>query len=239
MDTNVKTVITRLSDTTWAFEQGMVRCFYIAGADRAVLLDTGVAPENLFQLMMPLADLPLMVINTHGDGDHTANNALFPSVYAHPAEAAVLTAHGEVPYVIKSLEDGTVIELGGVTLEVLHMPGHTPGSICLLDRTNKVLYSGDTVSYGPVFLFGEGRDPKLYGESLRKLQAMAAEGIFDSIYCCHGSCPVDVTVIDELLAALEGALNGSIEGVEAKLGFGPVEGLKTYSYGRSGIYMCL
>ena len=138
-----------------------------------------------------------------------------------------------------AVEDGTVIELGGVTLEVLHTPGHTPGSICLLDRANKVLYSGDTVSYGPVFLFGETRDPKAYGETLRKLQAMAAEGIFDTVYCCHNTCPVDVGVIDELIAALEGALNGSIEGVEAKLGFGPVEGLKTYSFGRSGIHMCL
>lgn len=239
MDTNVKTVVTRLSDSTWAFEQGMVRCFYIAGADRAVLLDTGVAPENLFQLMMPLADLPLQVINTHGDGDHTANNALFPSIYAHPAEAAVLTARGEVPYVIKPLEDGTVIDLGGVTLEVLHTPGHTPGSICLLDRANKVLYSGDTVSCGPVYLFGNHRDPEAYGASLRKLQAMAAEGVFDTVYCCHNTCPVDVQVIDELIAALEGALNGSIEGVAAELHFGPVEGLKTYSYGRSGIHMCL
>ena len=43
MDTNVKTVVRRISDTTWAFEQGMVRCFYIVGEDRAVLLDTGVA----------------------------------------------------------------------------------------------------------------------------------------------------------------------------------------------------
>ncbi len=239
MDPNVKTVVRRLSDTTWAFEQGMVRCFYIAGADRALLLDTGVAPENLFQLMMPLADLPLLVLNTHGDGDHTANNALFPSVYAHPAEEAVLTAHGEVPYVIKPLTDGQIIELGGVTLEVLHTPGHTPGSICLLDRANKVLYSGDTVSHGPVFLFGENRDPGAYGNSLRRLQALAAEGAFDTVYCCHNDCPVDAAVIDELLAALEGAQDGSIEGVAAELAFGPVAGLKTYSFGRSGLYMCL
>ena len=238
MDTNVKTVVTRLSNTTWAFEQGMVRCFYIAGTDRAVLLDTGVAPENLFQLMMPLADLPLQVLNTHGDGDHTANNALFPSIYAHPAEMAVLTANGALPYVIKPIEEGTVLDLGGVQLEVLHTPGHTPGSICLLDRANKALYAGDTLSYGPVFLFGAHRDPQVYGASLRRLQAMAAEGVFDTIYCCHNSCPVDTGVIDELLAALEGALDGSIEGVDTGRDFGP-EGLKTYRAGRCGIYMKL
>ena len=236
MDTNVKTVVRRISDTTWAFEQGMVRCFYIVGEDRAVLLDTGVAEENLFQLMMPLADLALMVINTHGDGDHTANNKLFPTVYTHPAEEARL---GEVPYLVKHVQDGQIIDLGGVQLEVLHTPGHTPGSICLLDRANKTLYAGDTVSHGPVFLFGEGRDPEAYGQTLRKLQSLAAEGVFDTVCCCHGDCPVGVEVIDELLAALEGALNGSIEGVPTNLGFGPAEGLKTYRYGSSGIYMAL
>lgn len=238
MDTNVKTVVTRLSDTTWAFEQGMVRCFYIAGTDRAVLLDTGVAKANLFQLMMPLADLALQVVNTHGDGDHTANNTLFPTVYAHPLERSVLTAHGEAPYEIRPVNEGDLLELGGVTLEVLHTPGHTPGSICLLDRANRVLYSGDTISYGPVFLFGESRNPEDYGKSLRRLQAMAAEGVFDTIYCCHNACPVGVEVIDELIAALDGALNGTIEGVKAAMAFGP-ENLKTYSYGKSGIYMAL
>lgn len=239
MEPNVKTVVRCLSDHTWAFEQGMVRCFYIAGMDRAVLLDTGVAPENLFQLMMPLADLPLMVINTQGDGDHTANNALFPSIYAHPEEEPILKANASVPYVIKPLIDGQILELGGVTLEVLHTPGHTPGSLCLLDRANQVLYSGDTVSYGPVYLFGDKRDPVAYGASLRRLQSLAAEGAFHTIYCCHNDCPVDPTVIDELLTALEGALNGSLEGEPAVLPHGAVENLKTYRFGRSGLYMTL
>lgn len=237
MDTN-KTIVRRLSDTTWAFQQGMVRCFYIAGADRALLLDTGVVPENLFQLMMPLADLPLWVVNTHGHMDHIVNNALFPTVHAHTQEIPVLTAQGEVPYVIVPVEEGKVFELGGVTLEVLHTPGHSPGSICLLDRANRVLYSGDSVSHGPVFLFGDGCDVEAYGSSLRRLKSMAEEGVFDTVICAHGECPVDLACIDELLAALEGALNGSIEGEEIAQGF-PKGIAKLYQFGKSGLYLAL
>lgn len=233
------TTVRQLSDSTWAFEQGMVRCFYIAGADRALLLDTGVAQDNLFQRMMPLADLPLKVVNTHGDGDHTANNALFPSICAHPDEIPVLTARGPVPYAIEPVEEGHIFDLGGLRLEVLHTPGHTSGSICLLDRAHKTLYSGDTVSFGPVFLFGPGRDLDAYAQSLRRLKAMAAAGDFDTVYCCHNTCPVDVGVIDELLAALAGALDGSIPGEDSGRSFRTDAPVLTYRSGRSGVYLSL
>lgn len=92
-------------------------------------------------------------------------------------------------------------------LHVIETPGHTPGSICLLDRKNRILFSGDTLSYGPVFLGGDHRDIHTYRETLVKLMTM---GGFDTIYPCHSTCPVSLSVISALLAAVDGALDGSI-----------------------------
>ncbi len=225
----METTVRRLSDTTWAFEQGMVRCFYIAGADRALLLDTGVAETNLFQLMMPLADLPLVVVNTHAHGDHTANNRLFPSVYAHRLEP--MPEDGPV---VRPLEEGHVFDLGGVRLEVLHTPGHTPGSICLLDRANRVLYSGDTVSHGPVYLCGPGCSSADYTASLRRLKDLS--GDFDTVLCCHGDCPLDPSVIDELLALVAGAQDGTLSGEDPAQAF-PFGNPKVYRLGQSTVFL--
>ena len=49
------------------------------------------------------------------------------------------------------LHDGTIIDLGNRRLEVLHTPGHSPGSICLWDAASGVLFSGDTLYDGPLY----------------------------------------------------------------------------------------
>jgi glyoxylase-like metal-dependent hydrolase (beta-lactamase superfamily II) len=72
--------------------------------------------------------------------------------------------------VYRRLIDKDVIDLGGLTLEVLHTPGHTPGSICLYESESKTLFTGDTV-----FADGVGRTDLPGGDfaalkaSLRKL----------------------------------------------------------------------
>lgn len=96
--------------------------------------------------------------------------------------------------------------MGGRILRVVETPGHTPGSISLLDQENRILFSGDTVSYGPVFLFGDHRDVHIYRRTLDKLQTM---GGFDTIYPCHNTCPVSLTVLPSLIAAVDGALDGA------------------------------
>jgi hydroxyacylglutathione hydrolase len=76
------------------------------------------------------------------------------------------------------LKDGDRIELGGVTLEVVHTPGHTRGSICLYDRERKTLFSGDALQgttafvkeFGPVT--GLYTDVDAYVRSIQRLVNM-------------------------------------------------------------------
>lgn len=78
------------------------------------------------------------------------------------------------------LADGDVFDLGGRTLEVIHTPGHSPGSICLLDKENRLLFTGDTVN---VSMALTGHDFHEYNASLRRLWARESE--FDSICIGH------------------------------------------------------
>ncbi len=56
------------------------------------------------------------------------------------------------------LWEGTVIDLGFWKFEVILTPGHTPGSIMLLDREKRLLISGDTIQAGDIYMFGPGRN---------------------------------------------------------------------------------
>ena len=230
----LKTTVLDLGGGVYAIDQGMVRCFLILGSEQALLLDTGAGPCDLLGMIREITSLPLTVVQTHGDGDHTANSGQFDRIYAHPAEFDVIRRFRPgLEAELLPVTEGTRFSLGGRTLETVEAPGHTPGSICLLDRENRILFSGDTLSHGPVFLFGGHRDIRRFRETLDKLQAL---GGFDVIYPCHNTCPVGLSVIGELRDAVDGALDGSLTG--ESFGDMPMPGGEMplrYSVGESGI----
>ena len=84
------TTVKKISSGVWSLEQEMVRCFLIVGQQRAMLLDTGAAPCDLPALIREITPLPLVVLNTHGDGDHTAGDHYFPDIHAHPEEFPII-----------------------------------------------------------------------------------------------------------------------------------------------------
>ena len=68
---------------------------------------------------------------------------------------------GNRPGTLLPIREGDVLDLGGRRLEIIHLPGHTPGSIALLDTANRVLISGDPIQDGRIFMFGRFRDIKM------------------------------------------------------------------------------
>ncbi len=80
------------------------------------------------------------------------------------------------------LEEGDTIELGGRTLEVIHTPGHSPGSMCLLDKKNRILFTGDTFFPGPLYAYPEDVDIEDYMTSIDKLE----ERLDEYDYLCSG-----------------------------------------------------
>jgi glyoxylase-like metal-dependent hydrolase (beta-lactamase superfamily II) len=205
--------IISLGSDSWRIEEGGVRAFLFTGTDRALLVDSGFGKGNIKEVVEKITKLPVMLVNTHVDGDHTGCNSLFEAAYMHPSEQAYYynKEHNNAPAnaEVRPLWEGDVIDLGTRRFEVILIPGHSPGSIALFDRVNRLLISGDSVSDSAIFMFGSHRNLRAYISSLNKLKK---HGGFDTIYPSHGSIPLKPDIIDKLLNGANLLLEGRLEG---------------------------
>lgn len=105
-----------------------------------------------------------------------------------------------------TFQDGDRFDLGGRKLEVIHTPGHSPGSVCLLDRDNRVLFCGDTFFPGPLYAYSEDVDLDLYIESIDRL--LAGIGDYDHLCAGHNDPWVKSEVIGRVATAFQTILSG-------------------------------
>ncbi|MCP5003885.1 MAG: MBL fold metallo-hydrolase [Planctomycetes bacterium] len=145
-------------------------CCYIlstSGSSDAMIIDPGGDAGQIIKLLEEKGLRLTTLINTHGHGDHIGANKelkiVFPesNICIHRDDAEMLTdpfknlsllggVRYSSPPADKILFHRDKVEFGGYTLEVLHLPGHTPGGIGLyVDRSSDgevpVLFSGDTL----------------------------------------------------------------------------------------------
>ncbi len=230
----VRTV--EIDKQTWRFEEDGVRFFLLMGTERALLVDSGMQTRNAKELAEALTDLPLSLLNTHADPDHIGSNGEFDEFYMNPAECVNFYGKQQRNGKILPVWDRDVIDLGDRPLRVIALPGHTPGSIAVLDETNRRLFSGDPVQDGRIFMFGACREMHAYIHSLHRLESMA--GLFDEIYPSHGSCPVSPSLIPQLVTAEEEILAGKAEGTPENVFGQPITaydmGVATFLCDRKG-----
>lgn len=81
------------------------------------------------------------------------------------------------------LEDGDEIDLGGRVLQVMHTPGHSPDSICLLDERNGLLFGGDTINTGPIYAQLDDSDLSAFAASTRRLAELG--DAVGRVFVCH------------------------------------------------------
>ena len=176
--------VIRMDENTYRMEDGFVRFFLLIGEEKAAMIDSGVNCPDAAGLARTLTDKPLLLVNTHGDGDHTSGTASFPEIRIHRDDYVGCGLADKYPNTaLVELTDGETIDLGGRTLEIIHIPGHTEGSVAILDVERRALYAGDSVQKGHIFMFGKHRDPERFEGSLDKL--IARQGEFDRIYASH------------------------------------------------------
>ncbi|MFA5085538.1 MAG: MBL fold metallo-hydrolase [Candidatus Omnitrophota bacterium] len=155
------------------FEVGPMaaNCYVIAHVPTkdACLIDPGGEPERIKDFIRKNGLNLKFIINTHGHGDHILGNKFFRvPVYIHRLEKDFLTnpdlnlsgifgIYLKTTEASKLLEDGQVIYLNDLKLEILHTPGHTPGGISV--KLDGVVFTGDTLFAGTV-----GRTDFSYGD---------------------------------------------------------------------------
>lgn len=149
----------QIDEHTWLGYGNLVyneSLYLVEGNDKAVLIDAGTHIKNLDKIVAHLTKKPVMLVATHVHSDHTGSAiSYFPELYICPDDTLLIpqvmpTYKGKVLF----LKDGEVIDLGGRQLEVLFTPGHTPGSITLIDKKAGYGFSGDSFGSGNLLLTG-------------------------------------------------------------------------------------
>lgn len=200
--------------------------FLIIGDDFALMFDTGLGIGNIRHVVDQLTDLDVVVLNSHTHYDHIGGNHLFDTIYGLDTEYTRQRALGSPPdavadflregWVWKQFPDGfsksdyqshafTIdrivgegdrIDIGGRVLEILHTPGHAPDSICLIDRENRILFTGDSFYLAPLYTHIPGGSFDDYAKTAARLSGLASD--IDRALTSHNVPVVDASYMTAL-----------------------------------------
>jgi len=211
--------------------------YLILGDKRALLFDTGMGISDLRKVTAELTQLPIVVLNSHTHNDHVGDNWQFETIYGMNTDFTRKNARGSRedaqaelgpgqicgdlpkgfdpkayatrPWKITTyIRDGDRIDLGGRSLEVIATPGHTPDAICLLDRANGLLFSGDTYYPATIWLYRPETDLDAYAASIHRLAALAPQ--IKMVLGEHNVPVASPSVLARLVTAFEAVRAGKI-----------------------------
>ena len=216
--------------------------FLIIGDERALLFDTGLGIGNMRKVVDQLTDLDVVVLNSHTHYDHIGGNHQFEFIYGRDtdytkgrmlgsgtSEVAEFIGEGWVwkelpeefvaaefrsqPFMISEIVDeGDSIDIGGRRLEILVTPGHAPDSICLIDRANRLLFTGDTFYLAPLYTHIPGSSFEDYARSAARLAGLS--GDIDAAITSHNVPVVDpsyMTALGQAFADIQSGNAGNVK----------------------------
>ncbi|MBO2516417.1 MAG: hypothetical protein CW338_03955 [Clostridiales bacterium] len=150
----------QLNDHLWLMDDNHEGTGYlIAGSEKALVIDTMNGFENVRAIAATVTDKPVLVINTHGHCDHIYGNVWFDEAMLDEKDLKIAAWHFSMPQFVKAVrqyglkvppfrtvKEGDIIDLGGLTAQIISLPGHTPGGICVLLREDRILFTGDGIN---------------------------------------------------------------------------------------------
>lgn len=188
--------------------------YLLIGEEKALLIDTGYGVSKLKEAVEEVTDLPVIVVNTHGHYDHTGNNAAFDEVYLSDKDLELYhyyyedetldMVYDKLPWIfrhltyqekktvktlqavpVKSLPKEGYFDLGGRRVSFIETPGHTPGSIILLDENSQTLFDGDMA--GVLLNLPLSETVETYWQSTKLINQFIADKGVKTIYSGHSS----------------------------------------------------
>ncbi len=229
--------IEKLNEQTWCIEEydetASAYMYLLAGTEKALLIDTGFGAIPLRKICEELTNLPVTVALTHGHVDHIGGTGAFEEVWLSEEDAELYKAHSKervrriftqdtllpVKETCQYFSLEMVFELGDREIRVVKTPGHSVGSVCFLDEKNRWMFTGDTCCKAHVLLQMEyAATMQEYRKSLQTLINM--EPFYDITWPGHHSKPVEKQAIHDFLTAVDGILDGAMEGRMVELPMG-------------------
>ncbi len=165
--------------------------YLIFGKERALLEDTGPGKPETARVVSGVMvkwlkrnkrdSIPLVVTHSHSHGDHTAGDSQFSAMQG--VTMVPLTVEGTQAFfqVRKWPDDIGQIDLGGRVIDVIPIPGHDTLSLALYDRQTAILFSGDSLYPGRVFV----RDFDAFTRSTQRMIDFTRGKIVAHIMGCH------------------------------------------------------
>jgi len=221
--------VLRIDDATFAISEPQYWqkniAYVLKGEKRAILFDSGSGTRDIRFIAGNVTRKPLTAVASHVHYDHIGSHAAFDHVamadlpelreridenrYYPQLASSLLPMLGSF-YVTEWWRPGEKIDIGGRVLEVMHIPGHAPDAIALIDRDRGQAFVGDHVYPGELYAFLPGSDLVAYRDSTRKLLEVPE---IRTVLCAHigAALPRDalVTLEEALTAIIEKRVQGS------------------------------
>ena len=228
--------VTKINENIYQFNDKLsVLSTLIIGEEKALLFDTAYGIGNLKEEVKQITSKPLIVVNSHGHMDHALGNYQFDEVYIDEDDLDLINTHTSISYrqrylqtakerdilpenfneesylkqgtgKLKLVKEHHIFDLGGISLEVIKIPGHTKGSIALYIKEQKIMLVSDGACPYVWMFLNESATLTEYLKSINKL----LEYDFESFLLGHGAGLMQRSFMYRLKAVTEEVLSGKV-----------------------------
>lgn len=208
-----------------------VYAYLVIGNEKACLIDTCNGFGNISKFVKEITDKPIEVILTHGHLDHICGSGYFDRVYMSYKDLEVYKIHQNKEFrftfnkkydflskiqmqeyidvknvnEIINLDDYKEFSLGNLTLEMIPVPGHTPGMTCVLIKEERTIIFGDAC--GVFVLLYDDYSSSVYEYRNSLIQLKKYEDAYDLILRNHGTGESRKDLLDNVINCCELILN--------------------------------